>query len=302
MLEVLVCLTQFSAVFLLVWALFRFPVPAELPIHRRIAVALGTDRRQTLFEQPALAPLLALAMTVSRRLSFPVLRQLVHHDLNGSGNPNNYDVDEYVALCLGCAALMGVLSAALVAVVVQEFEPLTPLVMLLVGFALPLWTLHEAAARRVMRISKKLPYTLDLIALMMAAGSTFTEAVAALIRDEPNDDFNQELRLVQAEIEFGTPRAAALQNMGDRIRLETLRSIVGAVNQAEALGTPLSVILKNQSGMLRMHRSVRAEKLSASASLRILFPSMIILLAVVLIVFGPLLIKWIESGFSLTLG
>ena len=105
----------------------------------------------------------------------------------------------------------------------------------------------------------------------------------------------------RAEIEFGTPRNQALTNMADRVPLESVRSVIGAVNQAEALGTPLSEILKNQSGMLRMHRSVRAEKLSASASLRILIPSMLILMSVVLIIFGPLIIRWVESGFSLTL-
>jgi hypothetical protein len=47
--------------------------------------------------------------------------------------------------------------------------------------------------------------------------------------------------------------------------------------------------------MLRMYRSVRAEKLSASASLRILVPSMLILLAVVIIVFAPLIIRRIQG-------
>jgi tight adherence protein C len=71
------------------------------------------------------------------------------------------------------------------------------------------------------------------------------------------------------------------------------------VNQAEALGTPLATILKSQSSMLRMARSVRAEKLSASASLRILIPSMLILFAVVLIVLAPAIITyWLKGSIS----
>ena len=79
--------------------------------------------------------------------------------------------------------------------------------------------LSEAATSRVGRISKKLPYTLDLVALMMAAGSTFSEAIETLIRDEPDDDFNEELALVMAEIEFGTRRSEALAHMAERIPL-----------------------------------------------------------------------------------
>ena len=112
------------------------------------------------------------------------------------------------------------------------FDPVVSVFMMFVGFAIPLWTLQEAAAARVSRISKKLPYSLDLIALMMAAGSAFTEAIETLIRDEPDDDLNQELRIVMAEIEFGTRRGEALRNLAERIPLETLRSIVGAINQA----------------------------------------------------------------------
>src|SRR5690606_2505 len=155
----------------------------------------------------------------------------------------------------------------------------------------PIYLLGDAASSRVSRIAKQLPYTLDLIALSMAAGSTFSEAIDTIIRDDPQDDFNQELAIVQAEIRFGTSRANALMNLANRIPLETLRSVVGAVNQAETLGTPLSQILKTQSTMLRVNRTVRAEKLSASASLRILIPSMLIMLAVVLSVLAPFIIR-----------
>ena len=141
-----------------------------------------------------------------------------------------------------------------------------------------------------------MPYTLDLIALMMQAGSAFSEAIQTMIRDDPEQDFNQELRIVLAEIEYGTRRADALRNLAERIPLDTLRSIVGAVNQAEALGTPLSEILKSQSDMIRMHRSVRAEKLSAKASLRILMPMVLILAAALFTLFGSLVVRRLKTG------
>ncbi len=296
LIQIVVSMMVFSSVFLLIWSLFRFPVTTELPVHRRIAAALGLVHRETVFEHPVLMPVMNLFLAIAQRFGFAALREWIRRKLNASGNPNSYSVDEYLAICLACGVGLVAGTLGITIIMFGGFDPMISSLMLFVGFAIPLSSLSEAATKRVSRIGKKLPYSLDLIALMMAAGSAFTEAIDTLIRDEPEDDLNQELRIVMAEIEFGTRRGEALRNMAERIPLETLRSIVGAINQAEAMGTPLSDILKSQSGMIRMHRSVRAEKLSASASLRILLPTMLILAAAVLALFGPLIIKRITSG------
>jgi tight adherence protein C len=296
--QIIVSLMLFTSVFLLIWSLFRFPVQPEVPIHRRIAMMMGAYKRQTVFEQPVLLPAMNLFLVIAQRLSFPALRDWIRTKLDASGNENSYSIDEYIAICLASSMTLAAMTLAVGRIMFGWFDPLVTIVMIILGFVLPLWLLSEASGARVRRISKKIPYTLDLIALMIAAGSTFTEAINTLIRDDPEDDFNQELRIVMAEIEFGTRRADSLQNMANRIPLDTLRSIVGAINQAEAMGTPLSDILKSQSGMIRMHRSVRAEKLSASASLRILLPTMLILGAAVLALFGPILVDFILNGGS----
>jgi tight adherence protein C len=144
-------------------------------------------------------------------------------------------------------------------------------------------------------IAKQLPYTLDLVALVMAAGSSFAEAIETLIRDQPDEDLNQELQIALSEMEYGAPRNVALKNLAERIPLESLRSVVAAVNQSERLGTPMSSILKLQADMLRAQRGVVAEKKSASASLRILIPSMMIMISVVTILFSPMIIRYIQG-------
>jgi tight adherence protein C len=300
LLQALVSIVILNAVFLLIWSLFRFPIDTEPPIHRRIAMAVGAGHRQTLFENPVLAPVMSLALTASRRFGWKWLRDKSHRDLNAAGNPNGYSVDEHLAICMVVGAGMGAATGLIFLLFFGNPQPLAILGMAGVGFFGPVITLQEAARNRLGRVSKKLPYTLDLISLMMEAGSTFSEAIDTIIRDEPEDDFNQELMVVRSEIDFGTSRGQALAGMADRIPLDSLRSIVGAINQSEALGTPLSSILKSQSGMLRMHRSVRAEKLSASASLRILIPSMLILAAVVLVIFGPLIIRFLNGDLNFT--
>lgn len=292
----------FASVFMVTWSVFRYPVPIEPPVHRRLAIALGAGTRQTLFEQPLLMPLLAALQQMAARFNVPAVRNRIRIDLNASGNPKGYSVDEFVTLCLLSAFTVGLAVVLLTWLFFGIPEPFLILFGTLIGFGLPIYQLHSEATARTMRISKRLPYTLDLIALMMASGATFTEAIATVIRDEPEDDFNEELAVVQREIEFGASRAVALRNLAARIPLESLRSVVGAVNQSESLGTPLSTILKSQSNMMRNYRSVRAEKLAASASLRILIPSMLILIAVVVIALGPMVIRAVTSGSLFGLG
>ena len=294
LLQLIITLPLGLGLFLLVWAVFRFPVESEPPVHQRIAEAMG-QHRQTVFEQPILAPVMTLGLVMARRFNAQALRRRIREDLAGAGNPSGYSVDEYLAICLLSGAVLGVVSGFVELLLGSSFALIVVPVMAALGFGVPIWSLRAAAQKRLARIAKQLPYTLDLIALVMGAGSSFTEAIETMIRDDPQDDLNQELRILLSEIEFGTTRATALQNLADRIRLESLRSVVGAVVQAEKLGTPLSSILKLQSDMLRMHRNVRAEKLSASASLRILIPSMLILIAVVLVVFGPMIIRAIQG-------
>ena len=293
--QIAISLLVFAAVFLPVWAVFRYPVPREPPVHRSFARALGQDR-STIFEQPVFAAPMSLGVTVASKVNIASLRARIRQDLSASGNPSGYSVNEYLAICIACAALAAVVTLVLDLLLGMGLALFSVPLMTFLGFFAPLWALRGAARLRMGRVGKQLPYTLDLVALVMAAGSSFAEACQTLIRDDPDDDLNQELQIALNEIEFGTPRGQALENMADRVPVESLRSVVGAVNQAEKLGTPLSTILKLQADMMRMHRGVRAEKLSASASLRILIPSMLILLAVVTIVFAPMVIQYIEQG------
>lgn len=294
-LAVLTSAFVFAGVFLPIYAVFRFPVEDDAPIHRQIARAVGVDQ-ETIFESPAVAPVLSLFLQIARRVNLAGLRKNIRQRLLASGNPSGYTIDQYIALCLFTATLFAVVTGMILLLLGGGGLLLFLPIMAFAGFMLPIVALASTADKRTSRIGKQLPYTLDLIALVMASGSAFTEAIQTLIRDDPEDDLNQELAFALSEMEYGSTRAASLQNLADRIPLDSLRSVIGAVNQAEKLGTPLSAILKTQADMLRTQREVRAEKLAASASLKILIPSLLILLAVVLVVFGPMIIRMITEG------
>lgn len=290
---------DFFAVVLLIYAVFRYTYVPESPADRAIAMRLGIGKRQTIFEHPTFSRVMSFGLRIASR--FPFFRARIRRDLDALGNPSGYTVDEYLAISFMSGLAMMILSALFIPAL-GIFGWLIFAFLTYMGFMIPLIALRSAAERRIRSIGRKLPYTLDLIALMMQAGANFTEAIDTMIHDDPEDDLNQELRLVRSEIDFGTQRQHALVNMADRIPLESLRGVVGAVNQAENLGTPLSEILKNQAGMLRNSRSVLAEENSAKASLKILVPTMLILLAAVLTLFSPIIVSYIKTGDLFSIG
>ena len=289
----------FAAAFLVVVTLFR--PAAEGDYEAAFRVEVDNVRRDTLFEVPWLRPALTPLYYLVCRVHIPRFKKHVMKLLLALGNPNQYSPEEYLVLCTvwGGVGALGFL--ILGRLVVGGMGPIAGITFFIFGFFLAffigyLW-LRERALRRLREISKRLPYTLDLVAMAMDAGATFYEAASAVVRDEPEDPLNQELGQVVREIDFGRSRQDALTHLGQRITVDGLDGIISAVLQAESLGTPLAEVLKLQASLLRMRRSMRAERKAGEAAVKILIPSMLILISVVLIIFAPFIVRGIRGEY-----
>ena len=296
---VIINVLVFASVFLFVSALFRTPIETEDASAFRIEV--DNIDRDTIFESAFMRPFLVPIYHVVRRLNMPGLKRHILKLLMALGNPNQYTSDEYLVICtvwglvgaialwVGAWAMLGYLSI------------LALLGYLAVGFAVGFFTayllLRERALARLRAIAKRLPYTLDLIAMAMDAGATFYEAANAVIRDNPEEPLNQEFGMVVREIDFGRSRQDALTHLGQRIDVDGLDGIISAVLQAEQLGTPLAEVLKLQANLLRMRRSMKAERRAGEAAVKMLVPSMLILVAVVLVIFAPIIVRLIRGQY-----
>lgn len=299
MLLIAIYILVFVAVFLLVATLFRAPLETEDPNAFRIEID-GVDR-ETIFEVPWLQPALVPLYHAVRRLNMPGFKRHVMKLLLALGNPHQYTADEYLVICVIWSGIGSVMTLLLARVIVGELSWAGLGAFLVLGLVLGffgayLW-LRELALRRLREIARRLPYALDLIAMAMDAGATFYEAAKAVVRDDPNDPLNEELSMVVREIDFGRSRQDALTHLGQRIDVEGLDSILSAVLQAEALGTPLAMVLKLQANLLRMRRSMRAERKAGEAAVKILVPSMLILVSVVIIIFAPVIVRAIEGRY-----
>jgi len=284
------------SVTLLVATIFSRGGRVELSPQRAAAIAAGHSDRRTVFESSYLGSLMWLLASVAHRLAMPRTKAWVRRALVTGGNPNYYTPEEYLALALLTGLVLAACAEAFFLLAYGEFTFFFFAVALVLGAGLALYQLHDRASKRIRLISKRVPYALDLIALAMGAGATFTEAVQTVVKDNIDDPFNDELRTMLAEMDLGTTRRAALQNLADRVPLDTLRSIVASVAQAEQLGTPLAKVLHSQATLLRLQRSAHAENAAAVASVRILVPALFILMGVVLAVFAPAIVKAVRGG------
>lgn len=276
-------------------ALFGHSGRAEVSAERRFAMAAGQADRRTVFESSLLAPLMWLLLRLVETLNWPWAKRRLRVTLVAAGSPKLYTAEEYMALATLCGLAGAVALGGLTWAMGGHFSFVSAFSGFIAGIGAAVYHISDLAAKRLKVISRRVPFTLDLVALAMGAGSTFTEAVRTVTREAPEDPMNAELATVLAEMELGTTRRQALKNLSDRVPLESLRSIMASVIQAEELGTPLADVLRDQSALLRLHRSVRAEKMAALASVRILLPNLLILISVVLCVFAPIIIRAIRG-------
>ena len=101
-----------------------------------------------------------------------------------------------------------------------------------------LW-LEDVVVRRLTAVNRHLPFVLDLLSLSLGAGLDFNSALESVVQKESQKGpLIEELHYVLQEIRLGVTRKDALLNLRDRVQSEYLTTVVGAVIQAEAMGTP----------------------------------------------------------------
>jgi tight adherence protein C len=292
-------LLVFVATFLVIATLFRTPL--EAPDESTFRIEIDNVNRHTMFEIVPLRPLLFPVYQFIHRTSLTGLKRHIAALLMALGNPNQYTAEEYLTICV-VWGVMGALGFWLVCwSYLIEWSIMAVVLGCIIGFGAGfmvayVW-LRERAMRRLREISRRLPYSLDLISMAMEAGATFYEAAATVVRDEPEDPMNQELGMVVREIDFGRSRQDSLTHLGKRIPVDGLDGIISAILQAETLGTPLAEVLKLQANLLRMRRSMRAERKAGEAAVKMLVPSMLILMCVVLIMFAPIIVRFIRGDY-----
>ena len=226
------------------------------------------------------------------------LRSQISKDLLRAAVPRQQTAEVFLgeAILLGLA-LTVFLSLLMAVTVGSTFFLLTMGIGLFYSLGLRPQQLRSRALKRVAKISRQLPYAIDLAALVLSAGGTLRMALEVICDSSREEPLQQELAVALAEMRGGVTQAQALRHLAERLNLRDLTSFVIAVNRGEEAGAPLAETLRTQAEIFRFWRLQKAERLAVEAPVKMMFPNMLIMLAVVLIVLGPVVIKLIGAGW-----
>jgi tight adherence protein C len=153
------------------------------------------------------------------------------------------------------------------------------------------------ARYRLLLIKRRLPFLLDLLTLLMEAGSTFLQSLKEAVDEFRDHPVGMEFGRVLAELSMGKTRTEALESMRERLADDEITSIVGSIIQGEQLGTPLALLFRTQADVLRIKRTQRAETVAGEAGVKMLLPAVLVMAATVIIILGPFVLSFIYADF-----
>jgi tight adherence protein C len=151
------------------------------------------------------------------------------------------------------------------------------------------------AEHRLFLIKKRLPYLLDLLTLLMEAGSTFLQSLKEAANEFRDQPVGVEFGRVLTEMGMGKSRTEALNSLRHRLSDDEITSIVGSIIQGEELGTPLAILFRTQADVLRIKRTQRAETIAGEAGVKMLLPAILVMMATVIIILGPFILSFLYA-------
>lgn len=282
-------------------ALTAFSLAVRPPAPRPILGSRGRKRVEALETRilfSIVEPVVRYLAARLSHLSFPRLRLRLASALRQSGDHLGLSEDELLASCLLSGAVSG--AATSIAVLVWDLPVVLALVTVPITALAPWLRIRTIVRSRARSVTRSLPGVIDLVAMCMSAGLDFPGALRRIVESSSgsSEPIIEELRRVLQELDLGRTRLEAMRGLVERVPTEEVRELVNSVVQAEKRGSPLSRVLTIQAQTLRIRRSVAAEETAAEAALMLVGPMTLIFLSVVVLLLGPVILRFAIGGFQ----
>lgn len=275
---------------------------AKLPATERpILGARGLNRAKALSQGtlfPWVEPTLRLLAAWLAPLRMERIRAQVRRSLTHSGDYLGLSDDELIALCF----LSGIGFGGGTLIACQLLTIPWPLAIgaLCIGALLPWFRIVGVAQQRALRVGRGLPAAVDLASMCMSAGLDFPGSLRRIVHSasDASDPVIEEFARVLQELDLGHTRRSAMEGFASRIPTDQVREFVNSVVQAEEKGSPLARVLTIQAQTQRLRRSVAAEETASEAALMLLGPMTLIFLCVIVLLLGPVVIRFMTGGIG----
>lgn len=165
------------------------------------------------------------------------------------------------------------------------------------GWFYPDFWIKGRIKARHKQIRKSLPFVVDLLALSTEAGMDFVGAIGKVVEKSAPSPIVDELGQALREIKVGSSRSDALRELAARVDMTEVNSFIAVLISADQMGASIGKVLRQQSEQVRNARFLMAEKAGAIAAQKLILPTVLIVLpAIMLMIFGPVILGMISPG------
>jgi len=164
------------------------------------------------------------------------------------------------------------------------------------GFMLPGYFVTRRTKARQKEMVNGLPDALDLMVVCVEAGLGINASLNRVAQEfaVAKPVLAAEFELVTLEIRAGKSSTEALKSLSDRTGVSEVSSLVAMLVQTERFGTSLADTLRVHADAMRIQRLQRAEELAAKAPIKMLFPTVLIFAATLIVTIGPGIVQMIS--------
>jgi tight adherence protein C len=161
------------------------------------------------------------------------------------------------------------------------------------GFYAPILYVTNVIGKRQASIQRAWPDALDLMLICVESGMSAEGAFRKVAEEigAQSIPLAEELMLTTAELSYLQERRQALENLAERTGLESVKSVVTSLIQAERYGTPLGTALRVLAQENRDQRMNQAETKAAALPPKLTVPMILFFLPVLIaVIIGPAVI------------
>ncbi|PSK91314.1 tight adherence protein C [Murinocardiopsis flavida] len=216
--------------------------------------------------------------------------------IDTAGRPEGLTAERYAQRKAGEIVLYG----GLMLLFVLSGQTFFGIIMLL-GAVLTDLDLYSRRQKRMDQIQRQLPDFLDVLAVTVGAGLSFRQAIERVSASMPGV-LAEEFRLVLQQMDLGTPRKEAFEQLRVRNRNDSLGKFVTAIQQAEELGAPLSQALMEISLDMRRDDAQYMRRLAQKINPRVTLVSTATLLPGLMLLLGGSMFFGLDIDWSTITG
>jgi tight adherence protein C len=208
-------------------------------------------------------------------------RRSIRRRIDAAGRPGGMTVEAYARQTAGLI-IMFVLPGVLF---LLKGQPLLG-ALLILGVGQNELMLAVRVRQRQDAIQRMLPDFLDVLAVTVSAGLGFRHALSRVVESMPGA-LAEEFTISLQQMDLGTPRREAFEELRQRNSAEMLGQFVTAILQAEELGAPLATALMELSLDMRRESAQWAKRKAQRITPRITAVSAALTLpAIMMVVVG----------------